>query len=156
MNARELLIDTFVHVAPTAALEGLTAEDAERRVPGAPHTIAEIVAHLVHWQEWFLRRGQGSGEPMAARAALGWPAPDSWNVLRARFTAGLEALTALDGPGARETKVTPPFEFPPLAQYTVADVLIHIAQHNSHHLGQIVLLRQLRSLWPPPSGGATW
>lgn len=156
MDSRELLIETSSYIAPARALEGLSAEDAERRLPGAPHSIAEIVAHLVYWQEWFTRRAQGSVEPMAATASLGWPAPPAWPDLRARFAAGLGALAELDGPGARETAVRPKIEFPPLAEYTVADVLIHVAQHNAHHLGQVVLLRQFGSLWPPPSGSWTW
>ena len=31
-----------------------------------------------------------------------------------------------------------------------------IASHNSYHLGQIVLVRQLLGAWPPPGGGLTW
>ena len=156
MNSRDLLIDTSSYIAPARALEGLSSEDAERSFPGAPHSIAEIVAHLVYWQEWFTLRAQGSGTPMAASASLGWPAPQGWPDLRARFAAGLVALAALDGPRARETALRPTIEFPPLAEYTVADVLVHVAQHNAHHLGQVVLLRQLRGLWPPPSGSWTW
>jgi uncharacterized damage-inducible protein DinB len=157
MNSRELLIDTTAFLAPARALEGLSSEDALRRVSGAPHSIAEIVAHLVYWQDWFARRAQGKGEPMAAGASLGWPADSAaWPDLRARFESGLQALAALDVPGASGIKVTPPIEFPPLAEYTVNDVLVHVAQHNAHHLGQVVLLRQLMGLWPPPFGSWTW
>lgn len=157
MNSRELLIDTWSYIAPGRALEGISAEDASRRLPGAPHAIAEIVAHLAYWQEWFALRAQGRGEPMAASASLGWPAgPAAWPELRSRFEAGLEALAALDRPGVREVEVAPPIEFPPLASYTVGDVLVHVAQHNAHHLGQVVLLRQLMGIWPPPSGSWTW
>ncbi len=67
---RELLIDTLAHIAPARALESLTADDAERRLPGASHSIAEIVAHIDFWQRWFCARCEGSGEPMIARAAL--------------------------------------------------------------------------------------
>jgi uncharacterized damage-inducible protein DinB len=31
-----------------------------------------------------------------------------------------------------------------------------MAAHNSHHLGQVVLLRQILGAWPPPSGSYTW
>ena len=151
------MIDTASYIAPGRALEGITAEDAIRRLPGAPHSIADIVAHMVYWQEWFTYRAQGRGEPMAARASLGWPAgTEVWSELRARFESGLETVVALDSAGARERAVTPPIEFPSLAEYTVGDVLVHVAQHNAHHLGQVVLLRQLMGLWPPPSGSWTW
>jgi hypothetical protein len=28
--------------------------------------------------------------------------------------------------------------------------------HSSHHLGQVVTIRQLLGLWPPPAGALTW
>jgi hypothetical protein len=43
---REMLIDTIAYIPPARALDNLTAEQAERGVPGANHSIAEIVAHL--------------------------------------------------------------------------------------------------------------
>ncbi len=36
------------------------------------------------------------------------------------------------------------------------EVLESRVGHNSYHLGQIFLLRQLQGSWPPPSGGNTW
>lgn len=70
-----------------------------------------------------------------------------------RFVSGLDAA-ALDSVGDRV--IAPAIEFPPLAGYTVRDALVHIAQHNSHHLGQVILLRQIMGRWPPPSGAWTW
>ena len=43
---REILIDTIAYIPPARALDSLTSEQAERRVAGANHSIAEIVAHL--------------------------------------------------------------------------------------------------------------
>lgn len=52
--------------------------------------------------------------------------------------------------------LTPAIEFPMLAEYSYRDVRAHVAQHNAHHLGQVVVLRQLLGVWPPPSGSCTW
>jgi uncharacterized damage-inducible protein DinB len=155
MDARELLLETYAHLPPARILEELSAEDAERRIAGAPHSIAEIVAHLAFWQEWFRRRCEGMKAPMVEKAAEGWPevAPGSWPRLREEFVNGLEKLAALE---AREACIEPPIEFPPLANYTLGDALVHVANHNAHHLGQIILLRQLMGRWPPPSGSWTW
>jgi uncharacterized damage-inducible protein DinB len=149
------LLEPVVHIPPSHALEGLRAEDAERRVAGANHSIAELVAHMAFWQEWFYRRCQGRAEPMIANAAAGWPTVESgiWPAIHDRFRDGLERLVALDG---CDDRITPPIEFPPLAQYTIRDALTHVAQHNSHHLGQVVLLRQILGLWPPPFGSWTF
>ena len=59
-------------------------------------------------------------------------------------------------PDLLEETIYPALEFPPLASYTVRDALVHVANHNSHHLGQIITLRQLMGAWPPPGGGWTW
>ena len=61
MLARELLLDTHAHIGPLAALEDLTPELAEARVTGGPHSIAEIVAHMAFWQDWFAGRVFHSG-----------------------------------------------------------------------------------------------
>ncbi len=157
MNSRDLLIDTHSHIPPAGALEALAAEDAERRVNGAPHSIAEIVAHLDFWQSWFHRRCEGVDEPPAQTAAVGWPAavPGSWPDLRERFLSGLERIAVIGASGG-DRPISPPIQFPPLARYTVSDALVHVSNHNAHHLGQIILLRQILGRWPPPSGSFTW
>src|SRR5262249_55276786 len=92
MPPREFLIDTSAYLAPAHVRDGLTAADADRRVEGAPHTIAEIVAHLAFWQAWFLGRCEGTAAPMPSSAAFGWVSPDpgTWDAARAGFVDGLE------------------------------------------------------------------
>lgn len=156
MQAQELFVDTHPHMPPPNVLEGLETADAERRLPDAPHSIAEIIAHMSYWQEWFCQRAEGTPTPIAAHSADGWPLvlPESWPEVRARFLSGLERVVALAGRAAEP--VTPPIESPALAGYTIGAVLVHVAQHNSHHIGQVIVLRQLMGLWPPPSGSWTW
>ena len=157
MNYREHLSSSVAYLAPAKALEGLATEDAERRLSGAPHSIAEIVAHMAFWQDWFLARCLGHGAGMATSAAEGWPAvaPGSWPEVRMRFLDGLRNLAELPA-AAHTTPITPPIEFPPLANYTVGEALIHVSTHNSHPLGQVIVLRQMRGAWPPPAGSYTW
>jgi uncharacterized damage-inducible protein DinB len=157
MNARQILIDTHAHIPPAAALEDLSAEDAERRLPGASHSVAEIVAHMAFWQDWFQQRCEATAAPIVAHAADGWPvvAAGSWPAVHERFLAGLERTAAL-ATGDVERRLTPPIDFPPLANYTVREAIVHVAQHNAHHLGQIIVLRQMMGRWPPPSGSWTW
>jgi len=80
MNLREFLSSPVTFLAPDKALDGLDRTAAEAHLPGAPHSIAEIVAHIAFWQDWFL----------------------------------------------------------------------HVATHNAQHLGQVILLRQLRARGPRP------
>jgi len=157
MNLNEFLVSPIAFLAPDKSLDGLETADAERRLPGADHSVAEIVAHLTFWLDWFYTRCTGQAAPMVASAALGWPAvaPGSWPEVRSRFLDRLAALARL-GDGDASARISPPIEFPPLADYTIADALVHAATHNAHHLGQIIVLRQLLGAWPPPAGRWTW
>jgi uncharacterized damage-inducible protein DinB len=75
-----------------------------------------------------------------------------WEPLRARFLEGLERALLLPTAG----RVEPPIEIPFLADCTIPEAVAHIAVHNAHHLGQIVILRQAFGTWPPPAGSFTW
>src|ERR1700712_1274532 len=97
MNARQWLIETHAHMPPEQALDHLDPADAERRLPGAAHSIADIVAHMSFWQAWFCLRCAGVAAPMAAPAARGWPevTPGSWPAVRTRFVEGLARAVSL-------------------------------------------------------------
>lgn len=156
---RELLTDTIAYMPPAQVLNQLTPEDAERRLEGTSHSIAEIVAHLEFWMNWFCQRCEGRNEPMVGTAAQGWPAvpPGTWPELHRRFFDTLERLVALgEDRERRDAPLSPPIEVPPLAAYTTRDALVHVATHTSHHLGQVIVLRQLMGRWPPPGGSYTW
>jgi uncharacterized damage-inducible protein DinB len=155
---RELLTDTIVHIPPAKALEELSLEEAECHVPGTHHSIAEIVAHMNFWMTWFCDRCEGVSAPMVATAAEGWPdvEPGSWPAIREAFLDSLARAVAIAERGRLDMSLAPPIEFPPLANYTIRDALVHVSVHNAHHLGQVILLRQLMGVWPPPSGSWTW
>ena len=157
MDLREFLTSPTAFLAPDKALKGLSVDDAERHITGAPHSVVEIVAHLAFWQDWFYARCLGQAMPVVASAAAGWPAPaaGSWPLVRSHFIDRLQRLTALSE-GDLTQPVTPAIEFPPLAHYTIGEALVHVATHNAHHLGQVILLRQLLGSWPPPAGSWTW
>jgi uncharacterized damage-inducible protein DinB len=156
---RGLLRDTFVHIQPAATVDDLSPDDAVVRVAGAPHSIAEIIAHVAFWQDWFLARCRREPRAMVTSAAQGWPQIDAagWSELRTRFLADVDAAVALsEDPGRIAQPLSPPIDFPPLAAYTVGDALTHVAIHNAHHLGQVITLRQVMGRWPPPAGSWTW
>ncbi len=154
MHREELLVRPVAHMPPDQVVAGLSAEDAARRVPGVNHSIVEIVAHMLFWQSWFLNRCSGIPVPAAAHAAEGWPTVTAadWVRVRDQFLQDLSRAVDLPARG----RIDPPLEFPPIADYGVEDTLTHVAQHNAHHLGQVVTLRQALGLWPPPGGSYTW
>jgi len=143
---------------PRAEAAGLTDTDAMRRVAGLPHSIADIVAHLAYWQDWFIARCEGRDVAIAETAAHGWPevARGDWPVVLARFVGGLDRLADAVALHEPDAPLDPPIAFPRLADYSYRDVWEHVAQHNAHHLGQVVVLRQILGEWPPPAGSYTW
>lgn len=159
MDAKELLISPLAHMPPAGILNGLSGEQSAVRLSGASHSVVEILAHIVHWQSWFLQRCAGVAIPPVPEASLGWPAASAqeWGPLCERFLQGLDqaAEIGLDK-AACARRIDPSIEFPPLAEYTIADAITHIAMHNAHHLGQIITLRQILGAWPPPDGSYTW
>jgi uncharacterized damage-inducible protein DinB len=78
MRPSSLLRGAHAYLTPIAALAGLTAHYANQRPSSGAHSIAEIVAHMAFWQDWFLDRCDGLDVPMPAQAALGWPPVRDW------------------------------------------------------------------------------
>ncbi len=159
MHLHSVLRGAHSYLAPSASLAGLTTEIARRLPDNSEHSIAEIVAHMAFWQEWFLDRCDGIATPAPSHADLGWPAVShmAWESILERFERGFaRALALSDDEGRTSQPIAPPLEFGHLATYTAGDALIHLALHNAHHLGQVITLRQQLSAWPPPAGSWTW
>ena len=147
MAARELLVETLTHISPAKTLEALTSPDAERRVPGANHSIAEIVSHMTFWATWFCRSVRWHHAPMVTSAALGWPAvaPGSWPDFHRQFPDVLDRAARIgESPTAALHPNQPPIEFPPLADvYDPRRASCTLRIHSAHHLGQVIVLRQI-------------
>jgi uncharacterized damage-inducible protein DinB len=158
---KQSLVDSYVgegaHVSPMNALDSLSAAKARTRVHPELHTIWEELAHIVYWQDWMLKALRGTDPKIPARAAEGWPkmppargAAKAWAELVAHFEKGLRKAARL----ARTKHLCDPPRSD--AKRTYGSTLVTLADHNAYHIGQIVTLRQMLGVWPPPSGGCTW
>lgn len=154
------LIGNGYGAPPSHILEGVDEVMAQRRYPGAPHSIYEEIWHLAFWQGLMLDWAAGKPTPYPEHAAEGFPASmdEPWDAVRQRFLQRAEQLAGMAGdeaqPGA--TMVCQSRAPQPPRTRTVREQLEGEATHNAYHLGRIVLLRQLFGSWPPPSGGDTW
>jgi uncharacterized damage-inducible protein DinB len=162
MARRHRLLDKVVagalsgegaHVATESVFSGLDWRQAGLRPRGVPHSLYQLLNHMVFWQEWVLGWLKGQPPPMPRHAPGGWPgavAPASrreWDAAVRRFQRGLKGMARAfvkgDLSAARGDK-------------TRVEMARVIGAHNSYHAGQVAQLRRVLGAWPPPSGGLTW
>lgn len=147
-----LLDGTGAHASAEGSLEDLTEEHAAVRPEGWPHSCHEILLHVVFWQDLFLARLEERPAPFPTHAADGWPAPgrNRWTDTVGRFSRGLEAARSHARADDLDARLG---DWRGIRR---GEGLSILAQHNSYHMGQIVLLRRVLGAWPPPAGGDTW
>jgi uncharacterized damage-inducible protein DinB len=152
------LLGVYSHVHMLDALEGLSAEQAGAVPEGLPHSVFQLLRHMIYWQDIGIERMRGTPPPFPESAAEGWtalPAPagqTEWDDTIESFTAGLWEIDAmLDSPEVDLDAVVESDRW-----RTVRDNLLMIMCHNSYHLGEIVMLRRQLGAWPPPQGGDTF
>ena len=141
-------------------LEGITAEQALAKPHGLPHSIAEIVAHVCYWQEWFNDCARVGFTGIPEHSAEGWPnvSVDGWDALRERYLASIdEAKRIVAVSDSLDEALLPAgIPIPFLTKESRGSGILHATVHGGHHLGQIVTLRQLLGIWPPAVGSMTW
>lgn len=145
------------HVEMVKAFEGLDWKLTGNRPPGVEHSIFQLLNHIIYWQEWVVKWLDGEDPPIPEHASLSWPgeaAPtngDDWENTILRFQRALEDLATR----SRESDLFQK-RISAGAEKSRLEMLHTIASHDSYHVGQVVLLRQMLGAWPPPSGGLTW
>jgi uncharacterized damage-inducible protein DinB len=149
-----------VHLEPAAILDGLTNEQAQTKPLELPYSIAGLVAHMCFWQEWFNACVVDGFNGIPQHSVGGWPSvdPDGWDVLRARYLRSIEEAKriALESTPLAEALLPPDANVQSMARESRGSALLRGALHNSHHFGQIIIMRRLLGLWPPPGGTITW
>jgi hypothetical protein len=120
------------HLDPGRAFEGLDWK---------------LVNHMVFWQDWTLNWLAGK-KPLSTVGS--WPGSsgpgnqEEWEQAVRRFRSGLDELTR----HARKADL-----LSRRGRTSRLEMLHTVASHNSYHAGQVIILRQTLSAWPPLSGG---
>jgi uncharacterized damage-inducible protein DinB len=119
----------------------ISPESACKVPTGSPYSIGTQVAHALVWQDVWLAKIKGD-PAIEVTDEMDFPVVDcaDWPELRGRFIAETEMAEAL----ATSEDLTRP-----IGNTTVGELLLQIAIHNSYHIGQIALLRQLSGLGMP-------
>lgn len=157
---QDLLRGRGAHVDPVALVGGLSDTLAGRMLPGAQHTIWQLVWHMNYWMEYELRSLEGPEVTYPEHAAESWPTATAprdeaeWEAEAARFRRQVEELAAWGQRAEREGTLDRLVH--PAQDDRVRDVLWQMSAHNSYHAGQVALLRRAFGAWPPAGGGDTW
>ncbi|MFX1476008.1 MAG: DinB family protein [Promethearchaeota archaeon] len=150
----KILKDSFMgksaHYNSLAALKGLSAKEARRKPSKEARSVWENLYHIVFWHNIILEVAQGAEVDWKALEGRDWPDADKmnidseWEVLCRAFALAIEQAQDL----LENLSLTKPT--PGWADGTVAKAMVVLAQHNSYHLGQIVMARRMLGKWPPP------
>lgn len=143
------------HVDTATILDNLDWQLAGQQPAGSPYSIWQLANHLIFWQDFSLALLRGESPQMPEHAEGSWPggpAPAGereWAQAVARFKAGLaEARRQAEADLESDTAARP--------GRSKAETLASLADHDSYHAGQVVMLRRMLGSWPPPTGGDTW
>lgn len=155
----QLLHGRGAHVDPLACIEDLDAHLASQRLPGFPHSIAELVFHMNYWMNYELKRIRGQKPTYPEHNAESFPTtPQNWDQLRRDFSWFLQEFTnfAQSTPQELAREIVSMHEGDKKVASTLEALVCQMIAHNSYHAGQIATIRQALNAWPPKSGGDTW
>jgi uncharacterized damage-inducible protein DinB len=143
------LVEEWSSFTPASrALDDLTPEQALTKLSGWPHSIAEVVAHMLYWQRHDLRTIETGTEPETTPEE-NWPTVtlEDWPRLKDEFLASLEQ--------SREVARIPENLDRMIlnGSFSVGLRMVWFTGHNAYHLGQVVFMRRVLGAWPPPGGG---
>jgi uncharacterized damage-inducible protein DinB len=135
------------HVDPGSIFVGLDWRVAGARRERVPHSLFQLLNHMVFWQDWVVSWLDGKKPPSTSaswRSAEGPAGREEWEQAVRRFSGGLDAL-------ARRSRDPDPLS--KRGRTTRLEMFQTVASHNSYHAGQVVLLRRMLGTWPPITRG---
>ena len=141
------------NVATRNLFDGLDWRVVGIRPKGAPHSIYQVLNHMSYWQDWVVNWLDGENPPIPKHASGGWPGsprPTDSKEWQRAVRGFRSSLMKLDRQSCEADLLAT------RGKHTRLGMLQSIASHNSYHLVQVVVLRQMLGRWPPPSGGLTW
>ena len=130
-------------VAPTKAVEGVTAEQASWTDGKGNHSIGQLTYHIVFWNSRELAKftntdpGKFSGNN-----------DETFDKFDAKTWAA--TVKQLDEVMTKLEKFVESATDEQLAKY--GSELAHIGTHNAYHTGQIIYIRRLQGIWDNAKG----
>jgi hypothetical protein len=145
------LVGKGIHIDSKEALKGLTPSIARKKPGNNVHSCWELLHHVVVWQEVMIAAIEGNEVDWGGIAkSNNWPSPEMLTVdsyfsnLLLRFEKGIGKVeNLLENVDFNDPM--PGWDNDPIIQGI--NVLL---QHNSYHLGQIVIVRKFLGDSPQP------
>jgi len=145
----ELLQGKGAHLSFEDAIAGLPAKMRGVKPPGMPHTIWRLVEHM-RIAQWDILEFSKDGRHKSPKWPDGyWPDGDApqnakqWNDTIKQFKADLKEMIRM----VKDNKVDLLAPIPGGQGQTVFREAMLVADHNSYHIGQIVMLRRVLGVW---------
>ena len=148
-NLRGGLRGKYIHLDPLKVVDGLDAEGAKKVASKGTHSCWQLLHHIVYWQDLMLSSCKGESVQWPKNNDASWPENESldeetWTGIITQFKNGIEEAEKLSN------KIESLSDLPAWPKVPLFVALMHLIQHNSFHLGEIVATRQTLGLWPPP------
>lgn len=125
------------------AIEGLTPEQAGWKDPNENHSIAQLVNHLIFWNQQQLAKFKGEKPPVFSgdnKETFAGLDKASWETSVKQID---EVLTAWE-------KAIEEADDSKLAKWY--SIIGRISTHNAYHTGQIIYIRKMKGNWDPAKG----
>lgn len=127
----------------SAAVDGLTAEQASWQPPSGAHSAGQLTYHLLFWNRQNLAKLKGE-------------APEKFNGDNKETFLNFDAkrwsdtVTQLDQVMTELEKLVETADEQKLV--AMAPTIARISTHNAYHVGQIIYARKLQGSWNPDKG----
>jgi hypothetical protein len=127
----------------SAAVDGLTAEQARWQPPAGAHSAGQLTYHLVFWNRRALEKFQG-------KTASKFSGNNDETFTNFDDKQWADVVKQLDQVMTDLEKLVESADEPKLA--SIAPTIANICTHNAYHVGQIVYARKLQGSWNPEKG----
>jgi len=133
--------DWFVPVK--VAIEGLTPEQASWKDETDNHSIAQLVNHLIFWNQQYLAKFKGEKPP----AFSGDNKETFAGLDKATWEASVKQIDEVLSAWEQAIEQTDEAK---LAKW--CSTIAKISTHNAYHTGQIIYIRKMKGNWDPAKG----
>jgi uncharacterized damage-inducible protein DinB len=146
----ELLKGGGAHATFDAVIANIPAKLRDKKPSGFPHSLWMLLEHMRIAQTDILDFSRNANHVSPAWPEGYWPktaappTPAAWNASVKKFRADLKAMQKL----VKNPKTDLFAKIPWGEGQTILREVLLIADHNSHHLGQMLDLRRLLGAWP--------